>query len=78
MRLLAEWFPEFAEEFDKIDGLYKEKRTIDEKTYQFGSSLFQVGNHLICRQQKWYFYFHYERHRPFSNGPWFDTALAGV
>lgn len=35
MRLLAEWFPEFAEEFDKIDELYKEKRTIDEKTYQF-------------------------------------------
>ncbi len=35
MRLLAEWFPEFAEEFDKIDELYREKRTIDEKTYQF-------------------------------------------
>ncbi len=35
MRLLAEWFPEFAEEFDKIDELYKKKRTIDEKTYQF-------------------------------------------
>jgi AhpD family alkylhydroperoxidase len=35
MRLLAEWFPEFGEAFDKIDELYKEKRTIDEKTYQF-------------------------------------------
>jgi len=35
MRLLAEWFPEFTEEFDKIDALYREKRTIDEKTYQF-------------------------------------------
>ena len=34
-RLLAEWFPEFTEQFDKIDALYKEMRTIDEKTYQF-------------------------------------------
>ena len=35
MRLLAEWFPEFAETFDEIDEIYREKRTIDEKTYQF-------------------------------------------
>jgi len=35
MRLLAEWFPEFAEELDKIDETYKEKRLTDEKTYQF-------------------------------------------
>jgi len=35
MRLLAEWFPEFAEKLDEMDELYKEKRTIDEKTYQF-------------------------------------------
>lgn len=35
MRLLAEWFPEFAEVLDKIDTLYKEKMPIDEKTYQF-------------------------------------------
>lgn len=35
MRLLAEWFPEFAEELDKIDGIYKEKQMFDEKTYQF-------------------------------------------
>jgi len=35
MRLLAELFPEFTEEFDKIDEIYKENRTIDEKTYQF-------------------------------------------
>ena len=35
MRLLAEWFPEFAEKFDEIDGIYREKRLIDEKTYQF-------------------------------------------
>ena len=35
MRLLKEWFPEFAGEFDKIDEFYKEKRMIDEKTYQF-------------------------------------------
>jgi len=32
MRLLAEWSPEFAEKFDEI---YREKRSIDEKTYQF-------------------------------------------
>ncbi len=30
-RLLAEWFPEFAEHLDKMDETYKEKRTIDEK-----------------------------------------------
>lgn len=35
MRLLAEWFPEFAEKLDEIDAMYKEKRLIDEKTYQF-------------------------------------------
>ena len=35
MRILEEWFPEFSEEFDKIDKLYNEKRMIDEKTYQF-------------------------------------------
>ena len=35
MRLLSEWFPEFDREFKKIDEIYREKRTIDEKTYQF-------------------------------------------
>ncbi len=35
MRLLEEFFPEFTEQFDKIDKLYKDKRSIDEKTYQF-------------------------------------------
>jgi len=35
MRLLAEWFPEFAQKFDKVDSLYSEKRMIDEITYQF-------------------------------------------
>ena len=35
MRMLAEFFPEFAEKLDEMDELYKEKRTIDEKTYQF-------------------------------------------
>ena len=35
MRLLAEWFPEFAEKFEEIDDIYREKRSIDEKTYQF-------------------------------------------
>ena len=35
MRILEEWFPEFSKELDKIDDIYKEKRMIDEKTYQF-------------------------------------------
>jgi len=35
MRLLAEWFPEFSEKFDEIDDIYRDKRSIDEKTYQF-------------------------------------------
>jgi AhpD family alkylhydroperoxidase len=35
MRLLAEWFPEFSQKLDEMDELYKEKRSIDEKTYQF-------------------------------------------
>ena len=35
MRMLAEFFPEFSEMLDGMDELYKEKRTIDEKTYQF-------------------------------------------
>jgi len=35
--MLAEWFPEFVAELDKMDELYKENRMIDEneKTYQF-------------------------------------------
>ncbi len=35
MRMLAEFFPEFVEHLDQVDELYKEKRLIDEKTYQF-------------------------------------------
>jgi len=35
MSLLAEWFPEFAEKFDGIDEIYRERRSIDEKIYQF-------------------------------------------
>ncbi len=35
MRLLAEWFPEFAEKLDEIDEIYRDKQSIDEKTYQF-------------------------------------------
>lgn len=35
MRLLEKWFPEFAQELDRIDEMYEEKRIIDEKTYQF-------------------------------------------
>jgi AhpD family alkylhydroperoxidase len=33
--MLAEFFPEFAGELDKMDALYRDRRTIDEKTYQF-------------------------------------------
>jgi len=36
VRLLAEWFPEFAEQLDKMDEIYKEMRTIDEKTFLLG------------------------------------------
>ncbi len=35
MRMLAEFFPEFAQKLDEIDALYEGKRMIDEKTYQF-------------------------------------------
>lgn len=35
MRMLAEFFPEFSEILDRMDDLYAEKRSIDEKTYQF-------------------------------------------
>ena len=35
MRLLAEFFPEFTDLLDTTDALYAQKRTIDEKSYQF-------------------------------------------
>jgi AhpD family alkylhydroperoxidase len=35
MRMLAEFFPEFSEMLDEMDALYADKRSIDEKTYQF-------------------------------------------
>jgi len=35
MRMLAQFFPEFAGKLDEMDSLYAEKRMIDEKTYQF-------------------------------------------
>ena len=35
MRMLAEFFPEFAEQLDQMDELYRDRRTLDEKTYQF-------------------------------------------
>jgi len=35
MRMLSEFFPEFADKLDELDELYAEKKTIDEKTYQF-------------------------------------------
>jgi len=35
MRFLAQLFPEFAGKLDEMDALYTEKRSIDEKTYQF-------------------------------------------
>lgn len=34
MRMLAQFFPEFAEKLDEIDALWKEKSPFDEKTYQ--------------------------------------------
>ena len=33
--MLAEFFPEFGEQLDRMDELYGDRRTIDEKTYQF-------------------------------------------
>ncbi len=33
--MLAEFFPEFAEQLDQMDELYRDRRTIDEKTHQF-------------------------------------------
>ena len=35
MRMLAEFFPEFAQKLDEIDNALRRKRMIDEKTYQF-------------------------------------------
>ena len=35
MRMLAEFFPEFAERLEGLDALYEDKRTIDETSYQF-------------------------------------------
>ncbi|MCK5057766.1 MAG: carboxymuconolactone decarboxylase family protein [Candidatus Aminicenantes bacterium] len=35
MRMLAEFFPEFAGKLDEIDKMHAEKKMIDEKTYQF-------------------------------------------
>ena len=35
MRMLAEFFPEFAQKLDEIDDFYAKNRKIDEKTYQF-------------------------------------------
>ena len=35
MRMLEQFFPEFTQKLDEIDALYKEKMSIDEKTFQF-------------------------------------------
>jgi len=40
MRMLAEWFPEFVAELDKMDELYKENRMIDEKLINLSALLF--------------------------------------
>ncbi len=40
--MLAEFFPEFAEQLDQMDELYGDRRTIDEKTYQFISFALSV------------------------------------
>ena len=34
MRMLAEFFPEFAQKLDEIDEIYKSKKKIDDKTYE--------------------------------------------
>lgn len=44
MRLLAEWFPAFAEKLDEMDEIYREARSIDEKTYQFLSFALAIRN----------------------------------
>ena len=49
VRLLAEWFPEFAEQLDKMDEIYKEMRTIDEKTFLLGLYLL---SHIILRKRR--------------------------
>ena len=35
MRMVAQWFADFAEKLGQIDEIYLAKRSIDEKTYQF-------------------------------------------
>jgi AhpD family alkylhydroperoxidase len=47
MRLLAEYFPEFSQKLDEIDELYKEKRTIDEKIYQFICFALAIKNRSV-------------------------------
>ena len=49
VRLLAEWFPEFAEQLDKMDEIYKEMRTIDEKTFLLGLYFL---SHIILRNRR--------------------------
>ena len=55
MRLIAEWFPEFAEQFDKIVEIYREMRTIDEKTYQFICFALSIKNRSKPCLQKHFF-----------------------
>ncbi len=47
MRLLAEFFPEFSKKFDEIDKLYRDKRSIDEKTYQFICFALSIKNRSV-------------------------------
>ncbi len=49
VRLLAEWFPELAEQLDKMDEIYKEMKTIDEKTFLLGLYLL---SHIILRKSR--------------------------
>ena len=42
--VLAEWFPKFAEKFDEIDAIYRDQRSIDEKTYQFVCFALSIRN----------------------------------
>ena len=47
MRLLAEFFPEFSKKLDEIDKLYRDKRSIDEKTYQFICFALSIKNRSV-------------------------------
>ena len=46
MRMLSEFFPEYTDLLDQMDALYADKRSIDEKTYQF------IAGNINCDCQR--------------------------